>query len=166
MGHDQCADIGVWGGFTFCIWFWDHSGILRWFNRTSMSRSSPCLQTWAQLIFSSLSSLQTTTGLVVIHSLAGVLPLLLACNSDSRWLVAQSSSSVNLRYFFLKSSVSPSHPPGLIYALFGYWTQMGPGTGSVGPGSRILLGGLQWVSLFRHWTMIPGLTAGGFRVVH
>ena len=41
---------------------------------------------------------------MVIRSLAGVLPLLLACNSDSRWLLAQSSSSVNSRYF-LKSSV-------------------------------------------------------------
>ena len=69
-----------------------------------MSRSLPCLQGWAHLIFSSWSSLQTTTGLVVIRSLAGVLPLLLACNCDSRWLVAQLSSSVNSRYF-LKSSV-------------------------------------------------------------
>ena len=76
----------------------------RWSRRTCISGSLPCLQACAYLIFRSSSLLWTTTGLVVIRSLVGVLPLLLACDSDSRWLVARSSNSVNLKYFFLKLS--------------------------------------------------------------
>ena len=67
----------------------------KWFSTTSIRKSSPCLQAWAHFIFRSSSALRTTTSLVVIFSLVGVLPLVLACSSDSNWLVALSSNSVN-----------------------------------------------------------------------
>ena len=69
------------------------------FSTTSIRKSSPCLQAWTHFIFRSASSLRT------IFSLVGVLPLVLACSSDSSWLVALSSNSVNSKYFLLKSSV-------------------------------------------------------------
>ena len=74
------------------------------YNVNERKQQYTCLQACAPLIFKSSSSLWTTTGLVMIRSLVGVLPLLLAFDSDSRWLVAWSSYSVNSRYFFLKSS--------------------------------------------------------------
>ena len=114
----------------------------RWSRRTCISRSLPCLEACAHLIFRSSSLLWTTTGLVVIRSLVGVLPLLLACDSDSRWLLVRSSNFVNSRSFFLKLSFCFSTAfSGSVLCL---WSQMGPGTGLASPESQTPPGGLWW----------------------
>ena len=84
----------------------------KWFSKTYIRRSSPCMQAWTHFIFRSSSLLQTTTGLVVILSLVGVLPLVLAYSIDFKW----PSNFVNSQEFplevvglFLYDILWPAH---------------------------------------------------------